>query len=403
MTESNTSNPQNLKEAKLPRRDWILLPALSLLTICVLAASTDFMNRRWFATLYGAAEDCLLFDDPSTGARGIPNSVCREKIAEGEVTEYRFNSCGYRTDLECGPKRPGAYRVVIIGGSYAMGARVPREKTFAALLPAELSLRTGRNIEVYNEGMPWRPPHSVALHFDEVLAAKPDLILWIIVPSDVWNPQWQLLSRPKPAEQLSGYRKIKRILGSALVEFNAELYTRRSIPFRHFLYESQSQTITSFLAETPDEPYGRRIHGPEFMKAEPSAEWQSHLKDFERDVAEIEEQAMAAGVPLAATLLPERAQAALISSGEWPEGFDPYKLDNELRSTIVSRGGRYVDLLPAFRNIPNTEQFFFPLEGHPNPQGHAMISVLLAEELTDGATPAIAAAAPQNAVLEQGR
>jgi hypothetical protein len=403
VTESNTSNPQNLKEVKLPRRDWILLPALSLLTICVVAASTDLMNRRMFSTLHGAAEDCLLFNDPSTGAQGIPNSVCREKIPEGEVTEYRFNSCGYRTALECGPRRPGAYRIVMIGGSYAMGARVPREKTFAALLPADLSLRTGRNVELYNEGMPWRPPHSLALHFDEVLAAKPDMILWILVPSDVWNPLWQLLPGPEPAEHLSGYRKVKRILGSALVEFNAELYTRRSILFRHFLYESQSQTIASYLAERPDAPYGRRIHGPEFMKADPSAEWQSHLKDLERDVAEIEDQAMAAGVPLVATLLPERAQAALISSGELPEGFDPYKLDNELRSMIVSRGGAYVDILPAFRNTPNSEHGFFPLEGHPNAQGHAMISGLLAEELTKGVVAAIGVAAPQNAVLEQGK
>jgi oligoribonuclease NrnB/cAMP/cGMP phosphodiesterase (DHH superfamily) len=78
-------------------------------------------------------------------------------------------------------------------------------------------------------------------------------------------------------------------------------------------------------------------------------------------------------------------------------------LDNELRSVIVSRGGTYVDVLPAFRNIPNTEQGFFPLEGHPNAQGHAMISALLAEELTSGAAPAIAVVASQNAVLEQGR
>jgi len=403
VTESNTGNRENLKEAKLPWRDWILLPALSLLTIGLIVASTDLIHRRMFASLYGAVEDCLVFNDPSTGARGIPNSVCREKMPEGEVTEYRFNNCGYRTDGECGSKRPGVYRIVMIGGSYAMRARVPNEKTFAALLPAELSARARRNVEVYNEGMPWRPPHVFALHFNEVLAAKPDMILWIIVPSDIWSPLWQL-PRPEPAAQhLSAYRQVRRFLGGAWIGVNEELYSRCGILFRHFLYESQSQTITSYLAQKPDAPYSLKIHGPEFMKAEPSAEWQGHLTDFDGDVAEIVDRAMAAGVPLVATLLPERAQAAMISRGEWPAGFDPYKLDNELRSMIVSRGGTYVDILPAFRNIPNSEQGFFALEGHPNAQGHAMISTLLAAELTNGPAPAIGVTAPHNSVLEQGR
>ena len=40
MTQPNASGQENI-EAKLPRRDWILLPLLSLLTIGLLAASTE--------------------------------------------------------------------------------------------------------------------------------------------------------------------------------------------------------------------------------------------------------------------------------------------------------------------------------------------------------------------------
>jgi hypothetical protein len=87
----------------------------------------------------------------------------------------------------------------------------------------------------------------------------------------------------------------------------------------------------------------------------------------------------------------------------WPAGFDPYKLDNELRSMIESHGGTYVDILPDFRNIPNTEQGFFPLDVHPNARGHAIICGLLAREITNGAVPVLRVAAPQKAALEQGR
>jgi hypothetical protein len=385
MTQSSGSDPSNAKEAELPRRDWILLPALSLLTICLLLASTDLISRLMFPALYGAAEDCIVFNDPSAGARGIPNGMCREKIPEGEVTEYRFNSCGHRTDLQCGTKPPGAYRIVMIGGSYAMGMRVPNEKTFAALLPSELSRRTGRNVELYNEGMPWRPPHIIALHFNEVLKAKPDMILWILHPSDIWNPLYPGRSQAPQAF-------------SALVELG-----HSALLFRHFLYESQSQTITSYLADEPDAPYIRKINGPEFLKTAPSAEWQSHLREFDSEVADIEAQARAAGMPVVAVLMPQRAQAAMISRGVWPAGFDPYKLDNELRSMIGNHGGTYLDILPDFRNIPNSEQGFFPLETHPNARGHAMISELLIRAITNGAVPVLRVAASPKAALEQGR
>ena len=66
-----------------------------------------------------------------------------EKIPEGKLTEYRFNSSGYRNNADFGPKSPGTYRIVMVGTSVAAGFRVPQGQTIGALLPAELSRRTG--------------------------------------------------------------------------------------------------------------------------------------------------------------------------------------------------------------------------------------------------------------------
>jgi len=403
VTESSVINTGFEKEAKLPRQDWIMLPALSLLTVCFILGSAELIGWWMFPYLDGAGEECIVFNNPSIVARGIPNCACREKIPEGERTEYRFNNCGYRTNLQCGTKSPGAYRIVLIGGSSAMGMRVPNEKTFAVLLPSKLSQRTGRHVELYNEGMPWRPPHIIALHFQEVLAAKPDMILWILSDADVWN---RLFTPPDPglSQAVSGpspYRNARQILAAALSLAKKSTRLHSIILLRHLLYESQSRLITKYLARKPDEPYAQRIHGPEFMRTKPSAEWQSRLKDFDNDVADMQAQAKAAGVPLVAVLLPERAQAAMISRGEWPAGFDPYKLDNELRSMMASHGVTYFDILPDFRNVPNSEQDFFPLDVHPNALGHAFIAELLARALTNGSVPALRVAAPRQAGLEQ--
>ena len=79
----------------------------------------------------------------------------------------------------------------------------------------------------------------------------------------------------------------------------------------------------------------------------------------------------------------------MISMKESPAGYDPYKLGREVESIVTSRGGTYVDILSSFRSIPNPEQYYMPVDGHPTVDGHAMISRLLAQALTDGATPAL--------------
>ena len=89
----------------------------------------------------------------------------------------------------------------------------------------------------------------------------------------------------------------------------------------------------------------------------------------------------------------------MISRGEWGAEFDPFKLDNELRSIIKSHGGMYIDILPYFRKIPNPEQDHYPVEGHLNASGHALIARLLAKEITS-AVPALSVSARSQAAQE---
>jgi hypothetical protein len=81
----------------------------------------------------------------------------------------------------------------------------------------------------------------------------------------------------------------------------------------------------------------------------------------------------------------------MISLGEWPAGYDPYRLDHELRSTITSHGGVYVDILPEFRMLPSPEHLYYPLDGHPESSGYAALAALLANALS-GAVPDLRAA-----------
>jgi hypothetical protein len=96
------------------------------------------------------------------------------------------------------------------------------------------------------------------------------------------------------------------------------------------------------------------------------------------------EQAKAASIPFVVALVPNRAEAAMISMGEWPAGYNPYKLGDDIRDVTQQHGGIYVDILPEFKTIPNPEQYYMPIDGHPTVQGYSLISEILSKDLSGG-------------------
>jgi hypothetical protein len=402
MTTSNATTPEVMKEAEVSRADWIRLPLLSLLTIVLISTSTELIAGWMFQDSGYALERCMVMDDP-IGPRGIPNSTCWGKTAEGPLVEYRFNNCGHRADMECGSKPPGVYRIVIVGSSDAMGAYVQREKTVAGLLPEELSQVTGLKVEVYNEAMGGAFSHSADLRFNQALAANPEMILWLFTGIDVQRAWEDLpITGLDPYAGLSlptkFWRKVRDALSKesfSVAAYDAFTHTRTSVFLRHFLWESQSQYVKSYLM-APD-----RMSG--FLRTELSPEWKIRLKMFDRDAAGMETQAAKAGVPFVAVFVPIRAQAAMISMGEWPEGYDPYKLGDEARAIITSHGGIYLDILPDFRNIPDAGQYFYPVDTHPDARGNAIISAFLTKALTNGSVPALKTPANPLLVSEKSK
>jgi len=384
-------------EPPVSKRDWILLPALSLLTIGVIVCAVEISARILFAESKTTTLKCLVVNDPSTGVRAIPNTACTQKIAESKLVTYSINSCGHRAGMECGPKAPGVYRIVMVGSSYNYGMWVPREQSFAALLPEELSRRTGRKVELYNEAMQWGTPHSVDLRFDEVLAARPDMILWPITPMDIGSVDevlpWVGPQANDPKTSMGVWQRVVTALGSkSPSQFVADVWariasdlnkTRSVLLLQHAIFQSQSQFVTQYLMQPEASDYLHSEYSPDF---------QEHLKSFARYYADVQARADSIGATVVVALLPERAQAAMISMKQWPDGFDPYKLGSEVRSIVTAGGGTYVDVLGEFRSIPNPERNYLPVDGHPTAEGHAIISGLLAQALTDGTAPVLRAA-----------
>jgi hypothetical protein len=420
MSQTDRTEPETLKEPNSRRRDWILLPALSLLTICFMAASAELLSRWLYPVTQVGFQNCFAANDLTGDAAVKPNGVCWEQTPESSLkVEYRFDRRGHRAGAELSPKAPGVYRIVLIGSSFTQGLFVPREKTFAALLPEELSMGTGRRVEVYNEATGGRfrggpfPTQNSAQHFDEVLAAQPDLVLWVITPDDVMNAgskengdfhdRGALQQDPLLATGSARPRSFWNKFTDSIAErtFGERLRsrwdkTRTSVVLKHLLIasESQDEYIQSYL---------RNGDNANSLKTEPDAKWQMQLEYFDAELAEIVGLAKNAGLPLVAVFVPNRPQAAMISKGDWPAGYDPFKLKNEIRDNVVSHGGQFIDILPDYRGVPSPEQDYFPVDGHPDANGQAIIFRFLAKELTSGAVQELKASIPPNIAMEPGK
>jgi hypothetical protein len=406
MIEEKASYPRSLKDTTLPRRDWILMPIIGLSTILLIVVSAETMARRAFSASITSLSSCLVAN-AATGVRAIPNSVCWDKNSEGPLVEYKFDCNGYRTGRACEPKSAGSYRIILIGSSLAMGQNVPIQKTLGALLPEELSRLVGRQFELYNYAMAFGFPRNTDLRFNDVLAAKPDLVLWVLTAVDVklagfsYAEDAQDQASSTPPSFLAG---VKSTIKDKMRELGVDPQAASLTALRYFVQKhmSRSQYIQSYL-KIPDGSEGDWDAGPGAMRSELTQQWEARLKKFEQYAANIARMAKTAGVPLVAVMVPNRAQAAMVSMGDWPRGFDPFRLDQELRSITVSHGATYIDILPEFRTTPSPERHYYPIDGHPDADGHALIARFIAKKLSAGPVPALRAAPQSTDVFDQVR
>jgi hypothetical protein len=226
------------------------------------------------------------------------------------------------------------------------------------------------------------------------------MILWLLTPGDVQRASvvWQK-TKPSPDVPIGEPPRTSRLTKYIFAPASAaslagDLFgrTRTALLLRHFL---DLRDYGHSFQVTNDSVEG-------FLMANPSAEWKQRLRQIDSDAADMEGRANAVGIPFVAVLLPTREQAIMISRGDWPAGYDPYKLGDDLRAIVTSHGGTYIDILHDFKSISDPKPDFFPADGHPNPAGHAKYSRLLARALTNGAVPALGLASQSHSSFEKG-
>jgi len=378
------------QHATLPKRDYFLLPLISLATILLIFGVSEILTRVIWAE--HKAGSCTIVD-PVAGDHFKPNCTVCSKNAEGPWTTYQYNECGYRSATSCGPKPPGAIRIAILGSSVSQGLYVPYEQTYFARTASDLSRSCNRPVDVQNLGVPGSSPIYAYRRVHEALALQPDVVLYLIAPFDLEqriDPK-ELAERNNPARTDAPAKAAVHLMLSPMKRLEGTLVESRTVLVaQHFLFQNRGTFLRMYML------YGDKA---DFLRQPFTPAWQQRFADLDLIIGDMAEKLRAAGVPLVVIPVPSRAEAALLSSRELPPNIDPSAFGLQIESIAAKHGAMYVDLMQPFSNIPNSENLFYVVDGHVTPEGQKIIAQVLSKKLLDGSIPAFAHCAPQQQSL----
>jgi hypothetical protein len=370
MTPSTASDTDNLKEARLPRRDIVILPLLSLVTMAVCLMVSEAVSWRYFVTY---DRDSCLINSAEVTSRHCPNCATSLKTAEGPWVTNQYNECGYRTKEPCGPKPQGSIRIALLGSSTSEGLYVAYDQMFAARASRDLTRILGRPVEVQNLGRTGCDPVCVYHQTSEALALHPDILLLSIDPYDIRH--FELAQMPyRDMPVLPGHTADSAAeVVDPLMSLKAFITRSSSIvAAEHYLFQNTS---------IYDRIYLHYMDNADYLRPPFSPLWEKRLAAFEILLTEMARKSRAAHVPLVLLETPSLPQVALARENNRPAGVDPKALNERLKQISLRQGVQFVDGADAFKDAPELSKLFYVTDGHLNGDGHAYVSRELVEQL----------------------
>lgn len=383
----------------IQRRDILLLPLIAVLTSVALMESTDLALRKVYTTSNEHLGSCLDYAHATAGIPGIPNCATHDKLYETPQILYKLNGCGMNSVSGCNVAKPGVYRIALLGSSVAFGQWVQFDDSIAHQLETDVSQETRQKIEVANYArMEEIPPLAVRL-LPEVLQKKPSLVVLVVSPYDIGVSN----TDPVVAVRIAEKTKENRILWwidylRTLIDTNSasQIGDTFMAHLKNRIFSTRAATLILTVEYQNRQRYIRQYLSGQnseigYLPVQTSAAWKQEYLAFDHSIEQMAMMTHHENIPFVVVLLPTRAQAAMLNSGSWPPGYDPYLIDKKVSAIVRSDGGIFLDIFPESARIPNLEEHYFFQNGHPDSFAHTVFAKLIAQQLTRGVVPELRA------------
>jgi hypothetical protein len=345
----------------LARRAWarrvllVRLAAVSLVTLVVLEAAFRLYNR--------VRPSFVFYSDSYNRYRGHPGAPHFDST---------LNSQGFLDVEPKARKEQGAFRIVAVGDSFALGV-VPYESNYLTLLENTLPDRAGRGVEVLNMGIAATGPDDyLALLVNEGLSFEPDLV---IAGFFIGNDFETRIRRPHEYSYVVTFFRFLWALGSS------------GRPMEH-----PGGTTDPYDDERPTLDRDRFL-AIETDRARLYREGGTLAREIPRAVAALREMraiAGRAGADFIVVLIPDEVQVDEALQREivrayrtTPDAFD-FALPNRLLTERLSEEGiAFIDLLPVFLEESGGARLYKPQDTHWNLAGNRLAANAIARFLAE--------------------
>jgi lysophospholipase L1-like esterase len=346
---------------------------------------------------------------PYLGWFHIPNSGGLWYSEYGEYqTDVHINARGLR-DREIGYDNPqNAYRILVLGDSYAEGLHVALEET----LPKQLETRLadpGHPVEVINGGVSgWGTDQEAIFYAIEGFRYEPDLVLLLLFTrNDMLNNYGPLEaarmgSVQKPFFRMEGYELVVPPFpfepppgtGSEnppLLAFGDWLRARSALyrlttPYLRNIPATRRALgplgllggVGVALADEPELPVTFEVY-----QTPPTSEWEEAWALTEALIRRLEEEVQTRGGRLAVIVVnapeqvyPDRwAAISKAMAQSQDHGWDPQGPNRRLAAILDEAAIPYLDTLPIFQEAaaqPEASPLYFRYDFHWSPAGHGL-------------------------------
>jgi len=324
-------------------------------------------------------ESCMQ-EHPKLSYAPIPGCTRSAKDPEGPLVSYRYNACGHRGAVGCGPKPPGTLRIAGLGDSFTEGVMVAEEDTYLVRAAAAVSEAVGVSVEAHNLGVSGHDLLQYQERLPEALALEPDVVTVGLLPNDLFHDLSDAARRrfQERGEEIGVRAAIKERQyehRKGLLR-RARGWMRRSraiLALQHALFQSPS--LYAAL-------YTRRGMTGDYLSADLSPEWEQRLRDTEAVLSSMAGEARRSGTPLVVIAIPQRIQAVLVRRGN-AAGLDPRLLGRRLCAMGERAGFEVVDFLLGMESVPDPGRLYYPVDGHLTAQGQRELGAFLARALVE--------------------
>ncbi len=350
---------------RLPRRDFVLIPLLSLLTCVALFVFAEVGTRIFWAE---SEIDACVVADPVLGHRFKPNCQSTVKSMEGPWVTNSYNECGYRTDQSCAPRQPGVLRVDLMGSSVAQGYLVPYQGTVGANLQASLTQQCHGPVQVENMAMIGYQGDVIVSQMGEAQALRPDAIVFLVTPWDFDNGDKLPTAATSPVAQPELLRRIKMFVSAS----------RAVLVAQHFMFTDNQRYGSLYLT------YGDRA---DFIRAPLSSAWRQRLARLDELLGQMQAKARKTGTPIVLTYVPSRVQAVYLSAKDHPPEVDPYVFGRAVGELAAAHGMAYADMSGTLAQVADAGSLYYPQDGHIAAVGQVIVGHAIADRILASVAP----------------